>query len=98
MNRFRSKVAATRVVVASSAVLAHAAMERGPKPRTKAAAEAGSPFAAASEAARNGDCKTALPLLERAVTAEPKNAEALNLFAYCQRKTGKLDEAFANYR
>jgi tetratricopeptide (TPR) repeat protein len=28
----------------------------------------------------------------------PENADAWNLLAYCQRKTGKLDEAFLNYR
>lgn len=99
MNRFRSRLGATlAVVVASSAIIAEAAMERGPKPRTKAAAEAETPFAAASEAARSGDCKTALPLLQQSVSVDAKNAEALNLLAYCQRKTGKLDEAFANYR
>jgi cytochrome c-type biogenesis protein CcmH/NrfG len=86
------------VGMVSAAAVSHAAMERGPKPRTKAAAEAETPFAAASEAARKGDCKTALPLLEQTVAGDPKNAEALNLLAYCQRKTGHIDDAFVNYR
>jgi len=102
MNRSRTKLRATVLValvgMASTVPISRAAMERGPKPRTKAAAEAETPFAAASEAARNGDCKTALPLLAQTVAAEPKNAEALNLLAYCQRKTGRIDDAFVNYR
>ena len=51
-----------------------------------------------TRAAKAGDCAKALPLLERAVAKDRRDADALNLLAYCQRKTGKLDSAFENYR
>ena len=93
-----SKLAIAIVAALSVTTVAGAAMERGPKPKTKVEAEAASPLAEASDAVRGGDCKKAIPLLEQTVAGEPKNSEALNLLAYCQRKTGRLDEAFANYR
>jgi tetratricopeptide (TPR) repeat protein len=84
------------IVIAAGGALA--AMQRGPKPETAAEAERESPRERGRAAAEAGDCQTALPLLERAVAAVPGDAGALNLLAYCQRKSGRLDDAFANYR
>jgi tetratricopeptide (TPR) repeat protein len=84
-----------RLVVLFAALGSLAAMQRGPTPRTAASA---GPYAEAASAAKAGDCAKALPLLERAVARDRRDADALNLLAYCQRKTGKLDAAFKNYR
>ena len=98
-RRNRSRLAAAIVVGAlASGVDAFAAMQRGPMPSTAAEAGEETLLERAETAVRAGDCFTALPLLERARKADAKNADVWNLLAYCQRKTGRLDDAFANYR
>jgi tetratricopeptide (TPR) repeat protein len=74
-----------------------AAMPRGPTP-VGGDANANGPFERAEAAARSGDCRDAISQLVDVLRDAPGNAEAWNLLAYCQRKTGKLDEAFLNYR
>ncbi len=90
-----------RIVGAFVAVLfagvSFAAMSRGPTP-VGGGAKAESPFDRAEAAARSGDCRDAISQLVDVLHDAPENAEAWNLLAYCQRKTGKLDEAFLNYR
>jgi Tfp pilus assembly protein PilF len=93
MNRFGVTVLAALLVSAGS----HAAAPRGPTPST-AGEEAASLSEQATAAARSGDCAKALPLLEKALAASRDDADLLNFLAYCQRKSGRLDEAFANYR
>jgi Flp pilus assembly protein TadD len=39
----------------------------------------------------------AIPLLEKVVKAEPKNADAYNYLGYGLRKTGKTDQALEHY-
>ena len=73
-----------------------AAMSRGPTP-VGADAKADGPFERAEAAARSGNCRDAIAQLVDVLHDAPKNAEAWNLLAYCQRKTGKLEEAFVNY-
>ena len=73
-----------------------AAMSRGPTP-VGGSAKAESPFDRAEAAARSGDCRDAISQLVDVLHDAPENADAWNLLAYCQRKTGKLDEAFVNY-
>lgn len=41
--------------------------------------------------------KDALPILEKAVAAEPTNADAWNLLGYASRKIGRTKESFAHY-
>lgn len=45
-----------------------------------------------------GDLEEALKLFEKAQQEEPKNPDVYNMLAFTQRKTGKLDEAFVNYK
>lgn len=40
---------------------------------------------------------SAIPLLEKAVASEPRNADYLTELAFAYRKTGKLDESYAAY-
>jgi Flp pilus assembly protein TadD len=43
------------------------------------------------------DWKRAVPLLSRAASAEPKNADIQNWLGFAQRKLGNMDAAFAAY-
>ena len=43
------------------------------------------------------DYAKAIPLLEKVVVAEPKNADAYNYLGYSHRKLGDRDKAFAFY-
>lgn len=52
----------------------------------------------AAEAAEDGRCRDALPLLEEALAETPDDADAHALAGFCRRKIGELDEAFASYR
>ena len=55
-------------------------------------------YAKAERAVKDNDFKGAIPLLERIVAAEPKNANALNYLGYSHRKLGDKDKALAFYR
>ncbi len=54
-------------------------------------------FAQALKLVNDGNFAAALPFLEKVVTAEPKNADALNVLGYSQRKLGDRDGALENY-
>ena len=41
--------------------------------------------------------KDAIPLLQKAIDQDPKNANAWNYLGYSQRKTGQLDAALKSY-
>ena len=76
---------------------AFAAMSRGPTPVGAASKSEADAFDLAEAAARAGECRKAIGLLVDVLRDSPEKAEAWNLLAYCQRKTGDLDEAFENY-
>ena len=40
----------------------------------------------------------AIPLLNKVIAQQPKNADALNLLAYSQRKTDDIQASLANYK
>ena len=40
----------------------------------------------------------AIPLLNKVIAQQPKNADALNLLAYSQRKTDDVQASLANYK
>jgi Tfp pilus assembly protein PilF len=48
--------------------------------------------------AKNGDYEKARDLFERANRLKKNDPDILNMLAFTQRKTGKLDEAFGNYK
>jgi len=50
-----------------------------------------------SDLAASGKFHDALEKFERANASRADDPEILNMLAYCQRKTGDLDAAFANY-
>jgi Flp pilus assembly protein TadD len=54
-------------------------------------------FVQALKLVNDGNFAAALPFLEKVVTAEPKNADALNVLGYSQRKLGDRDAALENY-
>ena len=54
-------------------------------------------FDAGRKAAAAEDFGRAVPLLQKAVATDPKNADAFNLLGYSLRKSGNLDAAFAAY-
>ena len=45
-----------------------------------------------------GSYGDAIPFLEKAVTANPKSADAYNYLGYSHRKIGQIDAALENYR
>jgi Flp pilus assembly protein TadD len=49
------------------------------------------------ESVKKGDFTNARTFFEQAVRAKKDDADALNMLAYTQRKTGRLQEAFVNY-
>ncbi len=55
-------------------------------------------LAKASELMDKGQFAEALPLLETASTAEPKNADILNALGYSHRKLGAIEPALDYYR
>ena len=51
----------------------------------------------AGKAMKSGDFEAAIPWLEKAVKAEPKNADAYNWLGYAHRNAGDLDASAAAY-
>ncbi|MBI3549311.1 MAG: tetratricopeptide repeat protein [Elusimicrobia bacterium] len=75
-----------------------AASTEWPDPAKAGAAKAGDPYAKGLAAAKAGEYEKALPLFEQANAASKDNPDVLNMLAFTQRKLGRLDDAFANYR
>ena len=55
-------------------------------------------FARGAALVEDGKFAEALPLLQKAVAAEPKNADAYNYLGYSHRKLGDKQAAFAFYQ
>ena len=55
-------------------------------------------FAAARGLMDKGDFAGAVPLLEKALSAEPKNADAQNYLGYSHRKLGDKEKALIHYQ
>ena len=54
-------------------------------------------YAAAEEAVKAGKYAAAIPLLEKVVARDGKNADAWNYLGFSNRKLGKFSEALADY-
>ena len=54
-------------------------------------------FMNGKEQAYNGNYRSAILYLEKAITKYPKNADAFNMLGYSNRKLGKNEEAFKYY-
>lgn len=50
------------------------------------------------DAGNKGDFAGAIGFFEQALQLDPNNADTLNMLAHAQRKTGKMEESFENYR
>src|SRR3546814_12408632 len=55
-------------------------------------------FAAASQLVEEGKYAEAIPLLERVVAKDAKNADALNYLGYSNRQLGNNDAALTHYQ
>ncbi len=89
MNRlFRMVGAAIVVLVFATTVARAAGSDDTPENRD---------LAAARELINKSSYAEAIPLLEKAVAAEPKNADAYNYLGYSHRKLGDREKAFAFY-
>ena len=55
-------------------------------------------YAAAKEMVEDGKYAEAIPLLEKVVSADQKNADAFNYLGYSNRKLGNHDDALAHYQ
>lgn len=58
----------------------------------------GQEFAKARKKVQAEEYKAAVPLLEKALKKDPKNADALNLLGYSHRKLGHTDKALTYYQ
>ncbi len=54
--------------------------------------------AAAEKKIESGDYADAIPLLQKATQTNSRNADAFNLLAFSQRKSGDLENAAKNYQ
>lgn len=61
------------------------------------AAKSDSDYTKAEKAIKSQDYKGAIPLLERVVAKEPKNADAFNYLGYAHRKLGDKEKAQTYY-
>ena len=57
----------------------------------------GNDYQAAEQKIKAADYSGAIPLLEKVVTASPRNADALNLLGFSHRKLGHKEKALAYY-
>jgi len=55
-------------------------------------------YTQAKQLVEAGDYQKAVPLLERSIAANPKNADAYNYLGYSLRKSGDKDAALVNYQ
>ena len=89
MNRLFRLVGAAIVVLVFATTAARAAgSDDAPENRD---------LAAARELINKSSYAEAIPLLEKAVAAEPKNADAYNYLGYSHRKLGDREKAFVFY-
>ncbi len=65
--------------------------------RTTSSAPRDADYAAAEDAFKAGKYAAAVPLLEKVVARDPKNADAWNRLGFSNRKLGKFSEALADY-
>jgi tetratricopeptide (TPR) repeat protein len=97
-RRIAAAFAVGLVGLAAAAQLQAAGSEKKDKPAAPAAATGTpDPYALGMESVKEGDFTNARTFFEQAVRAKKDDPDALNMLAYTQRKTGRLQEAFANY-
>ena len=65
---------------------------------TEAAKPGAEELAKARKKVKNEDYEAAIPLLEKALSKDPKNADALNYLGFSHRKLGHTDQALGYYQ
>lgn len=93
--------AARIFAVALVLALGHAAMPvlaAGLDSGSSSSAKQDPGYAEAKKLIEAGNYAAAVPLLEKVVAADPKNADALNYLGYSQRKSGNTEGALVNYQ
>jgi Flp pilus assembly protein TadD len=87
-------------VALATGVSAWSLSEAEAAPTTTKKSEGAGPAEAYKEGqalVKDGKFKDAIPLFEKAAKLDPQNADAYNMLAYSQRRSGQLDAAFENY-
>lgn len=84
-------------IVPAFAPAAFAAGTAKPTSSISQNAEVAKLYEQGERAADKGDFAAALAQFQAAQAIEANNPDVLNMLAYSQRKTGKIDEAIANY-
>lgn len=69
----------------------------GSSKKESSASGPGEAYAMGNDLVKDGKFKDAIPLFEKAAKLDPQNADAFNMLAYSQRRSGQLDAAFENY-
>ncbi len=82
------------LALAPAPVLAFGSSNNSSATKSSPGAEA---FTKAEKKVKRGQYEDAIPLLEKALKADSKNADALNYLGYSHRKLGHTDEALAYY-
>jgi len=99
MVKVRSLALALAVAAAVSAWSlsdGHAAGTSSDSPKAESGpAEA---YAAGNDLVKAGKFADAIPMFEKAAKLDPQSADAFNMLAYSQRRSGQLDAAFENYQ
>ena len=99
-RRFALVAAAASLVAIGVTAQLHAASSKDKdKPATPTASTPATPdpYAMGMDAVKKGDFTNARNFFEQAVRAKKDDPDALNMLAYTQRKTGRLQDAFVNY-
>jgi len=98
MLRRRIRTAATTAAALLCLVSLATALSMGDKDDKEPENRADELYRAGNRLAEQGKYEDALGRFEQANRERADDPEILNMLAYCQRKTGHLDAAFANYR
>jgi tetratricopeptide (TPR) repeat protein len=94
-----SRCAIMLTVAAGLAFTSHTAYAVGGDEETPTSSETSKiEYQTAKRAIDAGRYNIAIPILEKLVKAEPRNANGWNLLAYSNRKLKKYDKALAQYR
>jgi Flp pilus assembly protein TadD len=99
MRRILKLLTPLALTLALSGGLAGPSQAMGSSSSDSESAKAVSPdYAAGRQLVEDGKYAEAIPLLEKAVAADAKNADALNYLGYSNRQLGNHDAALSHYQ
>ncbi|MFO0997681.1 MAG: tetratricopeptide repeat protein [Alphaproteobacteria bacterium] len=94
----RIVTAVSLALALSLAGVAGESLAMGSSTPSSAPAKPESDYSKGERAVKAKDYKGAIPLLEKVVASDPKNADAFNYLGFSHRKLGDKDKALANYK